>query len=78
VSLKIAQLAVWKERFSVCPVLLLDDVLSELDGERSGLLMSGIREWQVQTLISTTVAPDMVSKEPVRFFHVRDGMIVQE
>ena len=76
VAFKLAQLSLWKERFGVKPVLLLDDVTSELDSRRTGLLFSLVSRWQVQTLISTTSPPDvLLEAEDCRFFDVREGVV---
>lgn len=75
VSLKIAQLSLWKERFGVHPVLLLDDVLSELDPERARLLFSRVTQWHVQTLLTTTTREDVVLEGDCRFFKVEGGQI---
>jgi DNA replication and repair protein RecF len=78
VSLKVAQLALWKERFGVHPVLLLDDVLSELDPVRSRLLFSRVIQWGVQTLLTTTTKEDVVIEGDCRFFTVAGGQIEGE
>lgn len=75
VALKLAQLQLWREKFGINPVLLLDDVASELDDERAELLFSVISGWGIQTLISTTSKPDMVLDGSVRFFEVQQGTI---
>lgn len=75
VSLKLAQLALWRNKFRVNPVLLLDDVMSELDPERQRLLLHAIDGWRVQTLISTTSKPDVVVEGSVCVFEVEEGRI---
>lgn len=46
-ALKLAQLKITKEISGISPVLLLDDVLSELDKERQNYLLSNIDDVQV-------------------------------
>ena len=50
------------------PVVMLDDVLSELDEERRGALLAGIEDSQ-QTLLTTTetdrLAPSFLSRSTV-------------
>ena len=46
-SLKIAELEILKEQIGENPVLLLDDVTSELDLERIRLIFSKIQDYQV-------------------------------
>ncbi len=77
VALKLAQLQLWRQKFGINPVLLLDDVASELDDQRAELLFSVISGWGIQTLISTTSKPDMVLEGDVRFFEVDSGTIKQ-
>jgi DNA replication and repair protein RecF len=56
------------------PVLLLDDVLSELDGDRRGHLLELLREGG-QTLI-TTADPAALADEPTTRMTVAEGTIV--
>jgi DNA replication and repair protein RecF len=46
-SLKLAEASMLKERLGEPPVLLLDDVMSELDGRRRDYLLNHIGGWQV-------------------------------
>jgi len=75
VSLKMAQLSLWKERFDIRPVLLLDDVMSELDPERARLLFEQISRLGIQTHISTTEKPDVLLDGKYRLFEVNDGEV---
>ena len=52
-SLKLAEIELIREEVGEYPLLLLDDVLSELDAQRQSYLISGIRP-EVQTFITTT------------------------
>nr|WP_242855941.1 hypothetical protein [Ruminiclostridium josui] len=51
-SLKIAEIELVKKETNQYPVLLLDDVMSELDNNRQKYLMESIKE--VQTFITCT------------------------
>ena len=51
-SLKMAEIEMVRKAAHDTPVLLLDDVLSELDSERQNCLLDGIRD--IQTLITCT------------------------
>ena len=76
VSLKLAQLALWTERFDQRPILLLDDVSSELDRERTALLLATISAWGIQTVLTTTSPPDvLLGHKQTRFFDVRAGTV---
>jgi len=51
-SLKLAEIELIKQARGEYPVLLLDDVLSELDDDRQHILMSYIKD-KVQTILTT-------------------------
>lgn len=57
-SLKLAELDVIKEEIGEYPILLLDDVLSELDESRQAHLLTSIRD-RVQTFVTTTSISDI-------------------
>ncbi len=55
-ALKVAEYAVMRERSDEAPLLLLDDVLSELDDERAGAFLAEIGEYE-QAFITATHPP---------------------
>ncbi len=55
-ALKVAEYAVMRERSNETPLLLLDDVLSELDEERAGAFLAEIGEYE-QAFITATHLP---------------------
>ena len=75
-SLKLAEIRMIRESSGDTPVLLLDDVLSELDSSRQNQLLSSIRG--IQTLITCTGLDDFVQNhfEADSVFHVVDGHIL--
>ena len=58
-SLKLAEIELVKKITGDTPILLLDDVLSELDSNRQQLLLSGMGE--IQTIITCTGLEDFVN-----------------
>ena len=74
-SLKLSELALVKKRIGENPVLLLDDVLSELDSSRQNYLLQSIH--QIQTLITCTGLDEFVSNrfEINKIFRVIDGNV---
>lgn len=74
-SLKLAEIELVKRRIKDMPVLLLDDVLSELDRNRQTRLLSEIGG--VQTFITCTGLEEFVEtrKEHNRIFRVEDGKV---
>lgn len=57
-ALKMAELYFLKSRTGELPVLLLDDVLSELDDRRKTRLLDWIRELEAQTFITCSQPPE--------------------
>ena len=57
-SLKIALIELIKEEIGEYPVLLLDDVLSELDKTRKNMLLDILNQ-KIQTFITTTSIDDI-------------------
>ncbi len=74
-SVKLAEIELVKRASGDSPVLLLDDVLSELDRNRQHLLLESIEK--TQTLITGTGVDDFVSNEfhIDRLFQVRQGTV---
>jgi len=59
-SLKLAEIELVKREINDTPILLLDDVLSELDKHRQNYLLDSIRD--IQTLITCTGVEDFLNK----------------
>ena len=59
-SLKLSEIELVKQEIKDTPVLLLDDVLSELDSSRQKYLLDGIHD--IQTLITCTGLDEFVEK----------------
>lgn len=78
-SIKIAEIDVMKEATGEYPILLLDDVMSELDNDRQLKLMKAI-ENKVQTFITTTTLEHLPQTTEVNpaIFVVDDGHVVKE
>lgn len=77
-SLKLAEIELVKRKVKDYPVLLLDDVLSELDGKRQEHLLSEISN--IQTLITCTGLDELVSSrfQMDRVFKVVEGTVESE
>ena len=75
ISLKLSEIRIIEERIRNKPVLLLDDVLSELDRDRQNYLLGNIRD--IQTLITCTGLDEFVQNrfEADRTFRVVNGEI---
>ena len=77
-SLKLSELELVKMVSKDDPVLLLDDVLSELDGHRQNQLLSAISH--IQTMITCTGLDDCVNNRfPIdKVVRVTGGRVVSE
>ncbi|GAA4076932.1 DNA replication/repair protein RecF [Amphibacillus indicireducens] len=75
-SLKLAEIELIKQEVGEYPVLLLDDVLSELDQYRQSHLLDTI-QGKVQTFVSTTSVSDVKHEtiEKAELFYVENGTI---
>lgn len=74
-SLKLAEIELVKQEVKDTPILLLDDVLSELDKNRQNYLLDSIND--VQTLITCTGLDDFVNKRFSinKILHVEQGHV---
>ena len=77
-SLKLAEIELVKKLVRDYPILLLDDVLSELDGERQNHLLSAIDH--IQTMITCTGLEDFVNNrfQMDKLFRVVNGTVTSE
>lgn len=72
-SMKLAELEIFKEQFNEYPILLLDDVFSELDENRKARLIKRVEN--IQTIITTTKY-DFINDENVNLIKIENGKIV--
>lgn len=77
-SLKLSEIELVKQAAKDTPVLLLDDVLSELDKHRQNYLLDSIND--IQTLITCTGVEDFVNHRFYinKVFHVHGGQVTDE
>ena len=75
-SLKLSEIELVRQEIKDTPILLLDDVLSELDKHRQNYLLDSIRD--VQTLITCTGLDDFVNHRFSinKILHVEQGHVV--
>lgn len=75
-SLKLSEIELVKEEIKDTPILLLDDVLSELDKHRQNYLLDTIHD--IQTIITCTGLDEFVNHRFSinRIFHIRNGHVV--
>lgn len=78
-AMKLAELMIFKEKDGEYPILLLDDIFSELDIDKRNKLVKYILD-DVQTIITTTDI-DLIDKtllEKSSIFVVDDGKIIED
>lgn len=77
-SLKLAEIELIKQETKETPILLLDDVLSELDDYRQSHLLNTI-QGEVQTFVTTTSVEGIHHEtiQHAKLFHVKQGAIEQ-
>jgi len=73
--LKLAQSECIKDEFSEYPLILLDDIMSELDKKRRKFLLSKLSGKQIMI---TCTDKEAYKSEDIRYFYVEDGMAIQE
>jgi DNA replication and repair protein RecF len=74
-SSKLAEIQIIKNEKNTNPVLLLDDVLSELDEKRQSFLLESIKD--IQVIITCTGVEDIIKKynEGAKIFFVKNGNV---
>ncbi len=74
-SLKLSEISVMERSLGQKPVLLLDDVMSELDSSRQNFLLDSLQD--TQTIITCTGMDDLIKNRfPVsKVFHVEAGTV---
>lgn len=75
-ALKLAELEFIKSETGEYPVLLLDDVMSELDAARRSELLLFIRE-RIQTFITAADAQYFSQIKFGKFYHIQGGMVTE-
>lgn len=74
-TIKLASLEIIKEKNGEYPVLLLDDVLSELDSKRQKYILKSVKD--IQTIITCTDIEDMKDylDDKSKVYNVKEGIV---
>lgn len=77
-SLKLSEIELVRQTINDTPILLLDDVLSELDSNRQNYLLNSISD--IQTLITCTGVEEFIKNrfEINKIFEVIDGTVTEK
>lgn len=78
-SLKLSEAALYKEAFAEFPVLLLDDVFSELDEVRADALIEQILDMDLEQVFITAAKKESIpdSKKGCSFYLIKEGTVAQ-
>ena len=78
ISMKLATLGISHEELGIPPLLLLDDILSDLDETRRALLVDAVLEKAGQAVLTCTEASAAGSKilESAKVFEVQSGKVI--
>ena len=77
-ALKLAELFYLQENIGEAPILLLDDVMSELDADRRRALLDFIRHERIQTFITATDAAYFPTERMGTYRYVEAGTVRDE
>lgn len=77
-ALKLAELFYLQENIGEAPILLLDDVMSELDADRRRALLDFIRHEHIQTFITATDAAYFPAERMGTYRYVETGTVRDE
>ena len=76
-ALKLSELEFIRSETGEYPILLLDDVMSELDGDRRSKLLEFIRRENIQTLITATDKAYFPNMSLGKYYHVSAGVVTE-
>jgi len=76
-ALKLAEIEMMQRVTGECPILLLDDVLSELDGQRQQKLISEI-DGKIQTFLTGTQKVNGLANISATYYEVSSGYVKRE
>lgn len=77
-SLKVSEIEMIDQFLQRTPILLLDDITSELDSNRKKYLFKLLQDFTGQIFITTTSMKEILYKGDIRGFHVKDKKVRQK
>ena len=77
ISFKLAEIEIFKEKCGSYPVLLLDDIFSELDISKRNKILKLVGNYDIQSIITTTDLKNIKKKylEDAFIFEVKAGNV---
>lgn len=77
-ALKASEIEMVRQFLGRTPILLLDDITSELDGNRKKFLFKLLQDFTGQIFITTTSMKEILYKGHIRGFHIKDKKVRQK
>ena len=77
-ALKASEIEMVKQFLGRTPILLLDDITSELDGNRKRFLFKLLQDFAGQIFITTTSMKEVFYKGHIRGFHIKNKKVRQK
>ncbi len=74
-KMKLAECEIIKNTSGRTPVLLLDDILSELDEKRKQFFLNNIKDKQI---FITCTQKEKINSESCRYFYIKNGRLAEE
>lgn len=82
ISIKLAEFVFLKNKLGETPIILLDDIFSELDETRTGFVMDIVSQNAAQTFITLTeddkLKKNLSQTMPYKLFSVKDGHVSEK
>jgi DNA replication and repair protein RecF len=77
-ALRMGELLLWRRRNGVAPILMMDDLSSELDQEHYRVIMAGVRAHAGQVILTTTTPEYVLQNTEATLFHVCEGRVERD
>jgi DNA replication and repair protein RecF len=77
-ALRIGEMLEWKRNHDVTPILMMDDLSSELDQEHYKVVMEAIEGKAEQVILTTTTPEYVINDRHARLFQVSGGEVLTE
>ena len=77
-ALRMGELLLWKRQRGVAPILMMDDLSSELDREHYRVIMSSVQAHAGQVILTTTSPEYVLHDVEAALFQVDDGRVERD
>lgn len=77
-ALRMGELILWRQRRGEAPILMMDDLSSELDQEHYRVIMAGVRAHAGQVILTTTTPEYVLQNTEAALFHVNEGRVERD